>query len=234
MAGCRASHSLSSLPLVVPQICTTALPRGDPSTSSPGRDDSDDKPGAGRVTNDAHRAGTTLRIRIQHDTSRIRRRFQRPCRLKIRRTRVTAAAAPDVLGILIAPPQPLSHVDSPVTSDIVAQCQTDERTVVGEQRPERFVTPKLPCRFVDQPTHRPPRPSPTNKLHGWVCLSAIVSARRTRASRTGAASSSVGFVHGIIPAVGLCLCFRRCLCHGSGRRRPPAALVGPPDGLGLP
>ena len=125
------------------------------------------------------------------------------------------------------------HVGSPVTSDIVAQCQTDERTVVGEQRPERFVTPKLPCRFVDQPTHRPPRPSPTNKLHGCVCLSAIVSARRTRASRTGA-SSSVGFVHGIIPAVGLCLCFRRCLCHGSGRRRPPAALVGPPDGLGLP
>jgi predicted dehydrogenase len=82
-------------------------------------------------------------------------------------------------------------------------------------------------------THRPSRPSPTNRVHGCVRPFAIVSARRARASRTGAASS-VGFVHGIIQAEGLCLCFRRCLCRGSGRRRPPAALVGPPRGLGLP
>jgi hypothetical protein len=43
------------------------------------------------------------------------------------------------------------HHSSSVTSDIVAQCQTDERTVGGQHRPEHFVTPMLLCRFVDHP-----------------------------------------------------------------------------------
>src|SRR4051794_21060596 len=43
------------------------------------------------------------------------------------------------------------HHSSSLTSDIVAQCQTEERTVGGQHRPELFVMPMLLCRFVTHP-----------------------------------------------------------------------------------
>src|SRR5690242_8311535 len=50
------------------------------------------------------------------------------------------------------------HHSSPVTSDIVAQCPTNGPTVTGEQRPKRFVTPMLLCRFIDHPNPEPRPP----------------------------------------------------------------------------
>jgi hypothetical protein len=166
------------------------LPSGNPSASSPGRDDRDDEAGAGRVTDDPNGARATLWVRVQHNASRVRSGFQRPCWLEVCRTRVTAAAVPDVLGVLLAPPQPL------VTSDIVPQRQTNGRAVAARNSPWSGPRPlrAVLLEFIEQyNTHRPtpiswpapasPVASPALRRDG--ATTATRPTRRSRAVRAG-------------------------------------------------
>ena len=104
----------------------------------------DNEPRSRRIADDPDRATAAPRVGIAHDPAGIACGFKRPLRFDARCSGVTLPATPDVVGILVTPPQIIHHVLHCIATHATGAAwiwttahSSDTRRTLAVQRPSR-------------------------------------------------------------------------------------------------